>query len=677
LLASDQPRHIVETICHRVMEHLGCQVFLNFLVDEQIGRLRLDSCAGIPEETARQIESLDYCVAVCGHPARNECRSVLEDIQSASEVQTDFIRGCGLQAYACHPLMNQEQIVGTLSFGTREKRTFSEEELGLMKAVADLVAIAMQRIRLLESLARHARAAEAANEAKSQFLASMSHELRTPMNAILGMIDVALPKAADLTVRDCLQTAKGSADILLTLLNDLLDSAKIESGKLELEAAPFSLRKMMDQVTRTLSVRACEKGLSFCCRVPEDTPDALVGDRMRLQQVLFNVAGNAIKFTDRGKVQIDLRTLSKDREACLEFAVKDTGIGITVSTLPRLFQPFVQADATTARRYGGSGLGLSIAQNLVEMMQGRIWVDSSLDQGSTFYFTVRLPVWNEPMADTPPPAAVPSAATTSLRILLAEDNAANRKLVRYILQDRGHVVDCAADGHEALCLNEQNRYDAILMDVQMPNMDGHEAAMAIRRRENGAHRVPIIALTAYAMQGDRERCLAAGMDSYLAKPINAHEMIRLIESLGHGASSKPSTTIGIPNPLEQITAAGDAVFCFEEALLRCFHNENRVWEMIQYFFDEVDFVLAQMHAALEKRDLPQIGQLAHRIKGTLVYLGAPSAANAAQNAERFCKSNDGTPAEAEEAIQAVQQACEILKTALANHPRVAKLAQGH
>ena len=405
-----------------------------------------------------------------------------------------------------------------------------------------------ERIEAEEALQRGKEAAEAANVAKSQFLANMSHELRTPMNAILGMIDVALPKATDPTVQDCLQTVKGSADLLLTLLNDLLDSARIESGKLELESAPFSLRRMLDQITRVLAVRASENGLCFYCRMPEEMPDAVVGDRMRLQQVLLNLAGNAIKFTEQGEVEISVRALSQDGEGCLEFAVRDTGIGIPPSAQERLFQSFAQADASMARRFGGTGLGLSICKSLVEMMGGRIWVESEPGKGSTFRFTVRLPLAEDLPSDIDAPVAVPTVACAQLRILLAEDNPANQKLATYVLQDRGHLVEIAGDGQEAIRLTERNRYDVILMDVQMPGMNGLEATAAIRKREDGGRRVPIIAMTAHAMKGDREKCLAAGMDGYLSKPIDAHEMIVMVESLSGGRLRLQLARTSPPSP---------------------------------------------------------------------------------------------------------------------------------
>ena len=591
-------------------------------------------------------------------------------------------------------------------------------------------------------------AAEAANEAKGQFLANMSHELRTPMNAILGMIDVALPKAIDPIILDCLQTAKGSADLLLTLLNDLLDSAKIESGKLELESAPFSLRRMLDQITRVLAVRASEKGLAFYCRMPEGTPDAVMGDRMRLQQVLLNLAGNAIKFTERGEVEISLHVVeeegtrdwglgirpceSEDEKptgisdapnpipnpqslipspsVSLEFAVRDTGIGIPPSGLEHLFQPFAQADASMARRFGGTGLGLSICKRLVEMMGGRIWVESELGTGSTFFFAVRLPVAKELPFDFEAPVAIAMTACSQLHILLVEDNPANQKLANYILQDRGHLVEIAGDGQEAVYLTRQNRYDVILMDVQMPGMNGLEATAAIRKNEaekglgmsdrsdrrdwglegekqpEASHpenpipnpqslipprRVPIIAMTAHAMRGDRDRCLAAGMDGYLSKPVNAREMIGLVESLGCGA-----TPTAPPSPADKSPQATTLVFNPEEALSRCFNSEDMVREMIQCFFDEVNLLFPQMRAALEKGDLDEVGRLGHRMKGTIVYLGAEPARQAALGVERFCTPDRGTPSEAEEAINALDRACQVLKTALAEHPLAAEPRQG-
>ena len=451
-----------------------------------------------------------------------------------------------------------------------------------------------ERIETEKALHRAKEAAEAASVAKSQFLANMSHELRTPMNAILGMIDVALPKATDAIVQDCLQTAKGSADLLLMLLNDLLDSAKIESGKLELESAPFSLRRMLDQITRVLAVRASEKGLCFYCRLPEDTPDAVVGDRMRLQQVLLNLASNAIKFTERGDVEISLRALSDNGDACLEFAVRDTGIGIPPSGIERLFQPFGQADASMSRRFGGTGLGLSISKSLVEIMGGRIWVESELGTGSTFYFTVRLPLTKELPAHFEAPLPLPTAVCGKLRVLLVEDNPANQKLATYILRHRGHVVEVATDGQEALCLTEQNRYDVILMDVQMPGMNGLEATAAFRKREKGGSRVPIIAMTAHAMKGDRERCLAAGMDGYLSKPVNAREMIGLVEALACGAVPAAQLAAAVLDPAEALSYETPPVFNPEEALTRCFNSANMVREMAQCFQDEVTNLFPQM-----------------------------------------------------------------------------------
>ena len=294
--------------------------------------------------------------------------------------------------------------------------------------------------------------------------------------------------------------------------------------------------------------------------MPEETPDVVVGDRMRLQQILLNLAGNAIKFTERGEVEISLRALSQNGEACLEFAVRDTGIGISPATQERLFQPFAQTDASMARRFGGTGLGLAICKNLVEMMGGRIWVESQVGQGSTFCFTVRLPVAKELPADYE--LVVAPTAVSNLRILLVEDNPANQKFATYVLVDRGHTVEIAGDGQEATHLTAQNRNDVILMDVQMPGINGLEATAAIRKREAGGSRVPIIAMTAHAMKGDRDRCLAAGMDGYLSKPIDAREIIALVESLATGAVA------ALPAAIEPPRSPAAIVFDPQAALKR-------------------------------------------------------------------------------------------------------------
>jgi len=715
LLASPRPQEIIESLCRRVMAQVDCQVFFNFLVDEPSGRLHLNACGGVTPETAREIEWLESGTAVCGCVARDGERIIAGHIQSSADSRTELVRSLGMRAYACHPLMNQGQVVGTLSFGSTTRDVFSDDQLELMQTIANHVAIALQRLRLMESLQQHARAAEAANEAKSRFLANMSHELRTPMNAILGMVDVALPDAVDPRVLDCLETVKQSASVLLALVNDLLDSAKIESGKLELEATPFSLRQTLEQLTRTLAVQAREKGLAFHCQIADDAPDGVIGDRTRLQQVLYNLAGNALKFTERGEVEIALRVVngesgmgdgeledadravdgetdSSDPQApipdpssvTLEFAVRDTGIGIPAAGLERIFEPFTQADASTTRRFGGTGLGLSISKRLVELMGGRIVAQSKLGAGSTFRFRVCLPLAPELVSPDASAARAAPAALAPLRILLAEDNPANQKLASYILRDRGHAIDIAGDGQEAVEMSARNPYDVILMDVQMPEMDGLEATALIRRREAAgtcwpAGRVPIIAMTAHAMKGDRDRCLAAGMDGYLAKPLNAQELSGLLEGIvqtradaeRRGVAAGEFASATGPAAPASVPPAAPPVFDPGEALAHCFHIDDMVHEMIQCFFDETRRLLPKMRAALALGDLTEIGRLGHRLKGTVVYLGAGRAKEAAQHVECFSHGGRGTVTEAAAAVAALERECAALEAALAEYRRAA------
>jgi PAS domain S-box-containing protein len=583
-----------------------------------------------------------------------------------------------------------------------------------------------ERKHMEESLLEAKAAAEAANKAKGRFLANVSHELRTPMNAILGMVDLALEKQVDATSRDFLQTAKESADLLLALLDDLLDSAKIESGKLALESAPFSLRRVLDQLTRVLAVRASEKGVCFSCRIPTEVPDAFVGDQVRLRQVLFNLAGNGIKFTESGEVTISVCVLEglaiRDREleegkqpaesdssvlilnpqspipsVTLEFTVRDTGIGIPRGDWDRIFHPFAQADASTTRRFGGTGLGLTICSTLVSMMGGRIWVESELGHGSVFRFTTQLPLAKDRPPEPRPSVEVLPPAAYALRVLLVEDNPANQKLAAYVLQKRGHVVDVAGDGQQGLNMTRANHYDAILMDVQMPGMDGLEATAAIRKRESeegleirdwglekekqaatadSLHRiptpqspipsrhVPIIAMTAHATKDDRERCLAHGMDGYLSKPVNFHEMIVLLESLAARTSDIDTTPIAVPGPVPPTPTA--VVFDPDLAMKHCLNDQGMLADMIQCFFDDVEGLFPQIRVALAKGDLQEAGRLSHRLKGTILYLGAEAAKEAALRVEKF-ERHGGDQAEAEESVRTLERECELLTTALTTY----------
>ncbi|WP_353860028.1 ATP-binding protein [Azospirillum formosense] len=489
--------------------------------------------------------------------------------------------------------------------------------------------------------ARHR--AEEASRAKGDFLANMSHEIRTPMNAILGLSHLALRAGPPPRQRGYLTRIRASATALLGIINDILDVSKIEAGMLTLERVPFDLSAVLDMVAGTAALSAEEKGLALRLEVAPDVPTALLGDPLRLGQVLLNLVNNAVKFTESGSVVLGVTVAERkagEGETELRFAVRDTGIGMTAEQVARLFQPFAQADSSTTRRYGGTGLGLAISRRLAVMMGGGIAVDSAPGLGSTFRFTVTVGV-QDGAAATPPALADPSLAglqvdepLRGLRVLVADDNAVNRLVARELLEDAGLAVTAVGSGGEAvrLALEPGAGYAALLTDVQMPDMDGYAVARAIRRR-CGPDRLPIIAMTAHALEEERRRCLDAGMDDHIAKPVEPHRLVALLnrrlKPVGRREAPPAAKALETADRGPEILPDSLEGFDLAPALARMNGRARTLRRAILDFLDRYGDAPVRLEHLRSAGDGPALERFAHGLRGSAGTVGAMDASAAA------------------------------------------------
>jgi signal transduction histidine kinase/HPt (histidine-containing phosphotransfer) domain-containing protein/putative methionine-R-sulfoxide reductase with GAF domain len=546
------------------------------------------------------------------------------------------------------PLVGADRILGTTILQRRAIGEFPHETVRLMQNLASQSVLAIQNARLITELrertdaAETARAeAEAANEAKSTFLATMSHEIRTPMNGVLGMMEVLERQGLGDDQLPLVATMRDSAQALVRIIDDVLDFSKIEAGRLELEATAFSLSELVAGAIDTLRPQANAKGLAIAAEIEPGSNDALVGDPTRIRQILFNLLSNAVKFTQHGEIVVRAGTAPLgDGQTRVTLAVKDTGIGLDAAQQARLFEPFSQADSSTTRRYGGTGLGLSIVRRLAQLMGGDVSVESAPGEGSTFTASLVLTaapaesplaaLLKSPIAPSGAGLAAAKNGDMAARVLVVDDHPVNREVLVRQLGLLGLLADTAEEGSEALAAWGPGRYAAVLADLHMPGMDGYELTRQLRAREAEGMRTPIVAVTANAMRGEEERCLAAGMDAYLAKPVAIERLRATLERwlpIGEGASAASRAGTGA---------------AIDRSVLAAWLGDDRdgIEALLNKFRDTAIESEQAIDAAWRAADLSGLAAAAHRLKGAAQAVGAAPLGAAAGRLEQAGKAGD-------------------------------------
>jgi signal transduction histidine kinase/DNA-binding NarL/FixJ family response regulator len=565
-------------------------------------------------------DSTSFRLLAQGHRAE----VALTDEPRATDTSDTGLRMTAPRMSEAYPLVVNLVVTDTLMLKNWHRTAWL---IGWLTLAMDIVLIGLtgwiylltrRQLQMFTQLEAARSTAEEASRAKSAFLANMSHEIRTPMNGVLGMTELLLHTPLTARQRDLAAAAYGSGEAMLQLINDILDVSKIEAGKVELERIDFDLHALISDEISMFRASAQRKGVRLTHRVGEAVPRAVRGDPMRLRQVLTNLMGNAVKFTDRGEVSLRVESLEAGVQGHrLRFVVQDSGIGIAAHSVARLFQPFSQADGSMTRRFGGTGLGLAITHELVQLMGGVIGVQSDPGRGSSFTVELSLP---PAQGQLPVPSAQvasePARPLAGGRVLLAEDNPVNREVAMAMLESLGLQVECAADGAEAVRQAEAGPFDLILMDCQMPEMDGFEATRRIRA--NGLHETPIVALTANAMSGDREHCIEAGMNDYLSKPFTRDALQRMMQRWMGGAQDAAAAASERGNG--RATLDPDALAALS-ALQRP-GMQDLLQSVCNTYLVEAPQLLAQLRSAARAGDLVQLKEAAHSLKSSSAQLGA-------------------------------------------------------